>query len=81
MRDTIQMPGNNGGANWGGAAVDPTKGRLFVVSKDLPAMLKLGARQGRARGRRALHQRLRLHDRERRTVADRAAWTTSPRTT
>jgi quinoprotein glucose dehydrogenase len=35
------MPGNNGGANWGGAAVDPAKGTLFVVSKDLPAILKL----------------------------------------
>jgi quinoprotein glucose dehydrogenase len=41
LRPTIQMPGNNGGANWGGAAVDPTKGALFVVSKDLPAILKL----------------------------------------
>ncbi|MEJ7607544.1 MAG: pyrroloquinoline quinone-dependent dehydrogenase [Bryobacteraceae bacterium] len=41
QRPTIQMPGNNGGANWGGAAVDPSKGFLFVVSKDLPAMLKL----------------------------------------
>src|SRR5258706_15346234 len=41
QRNTIQMPGNNGGANWGGAAVDPAKGALFVVSKDLPAMLKL----------------------------------------
>jgi quinoprotein glucose dehydrogenase len=40
-RPTIQMPGNNGGANWGGAAVDPDRGRLFVVSKDLPAILKL----------------------------------------
>jgi len=40
-RGTIQMPGNNGGANWGGAAVDPTKGTLVVVSKDLPALLKL----------------------------------------
>jgi len=39
--NTIQMPGNNGGANWGGAAVDPNKGMLFVVSKDLPALLKL----------------------------------------
>jgi quinoprotein glucose dehydrogenase len=39
--NTIQMPGNNGGANWGGAAVDPPNGTLFVVSKDLPAMLKL----------------------------------------
>jgi quinoprotein glucose dehydrogenase len=40
-RDTVQMPGNNGGANWGGAAIDPVHGNLFVVSKDLPAMLKL----------------------------------------
>ncbi|MBL8211591.1 MAG: pyrroloquinoline quinone-dependent dehydrogenase [Bryobacterales bacterium] len=40
-RDTVQMPGNNGGANWSGAAIDPTKGWLYVVSKDLPAMLKL----------------------------------------
>ena len=40
-RPTVQMPGNNGGANWGGAAVDPTKGTLYVVGKDMPAMLKL----------------------------------------
>ncbi len=40
-RNTVQMPGNNGGANWGGAAVDPTRARLYVVSKDLPAMLRL----------------------------------------
>jgi quinoprotein glucose dehydrogenase len=40
-RGTIEMPGNNGGANWSGAAVDPTMGRLFVVSKDLPALLRL----------------------------------------
>jgi quinoprotein glucose dehydrogenase len=41
VRNTVQMPGNNGGANWSGAAIDPTKGALYVVSKDLPAMLKL----------------------------------------
>jgi quinoprotein glucose dehydrogenase len=40
-QDTVEMPGNNGGANFGGAAVDPHNGTLFVVSKDLPAMLKL----------------------------------------
>src|ERR1700747_716231 len=39
--DTIEMPGNNGGANFGGSAVDPQHGYLYVVSKDLPAMLKL----------------------------------------
>ena len=35
------MPGNNGGANFSGAAVDPEHGTMFVVSKDFPAMLKL----------------------------------------
>ena len=38
---TIEMPGNNGGANWSGAAVDPDAGTLVVVSKDLPCLLKL----------------------------------------
>jgi quinoprotein glucose dehydrogenase len=41
LRNTVQMPGNNGGANWGSAAVDPSNGTLYVTSKDLPAMLKL----------------------------------------
>jgi quinoprotein glucose dehydrogenase len=41
LHNTIEMPGNNGGANWGGAAVDPRRGMLYVVSKDLPCMLKL----------------------------------------
>ena len=41
LRPTIEMPGNNGGANWSGAAADAARGLLFVVSKDLPAILKL----------------------------------------
>jgi quinoprotein glucose dehydrogenase len=41
LTDTVEMPGNNGGANFQGAAVDPEHGVLFVVSKDLPSMLKL----------------------------------------
>jgi glucose dehydrogenase len=48
-RGTIQMPGNNGGANWGGAAVDPSNGTLVVVSKDLPSLLKLEAESGEDR--------------------------------
>jgi quinoprotein glucose dehydrogenase len=40
-RGSIEMPGNNGGANWSGAAVDPSRGILVVVSKDLPSLLKL----------------------------------------
>ena len=41
LRNTVQMPGNNGGANWGSTAADPTNGTIYVGSKDLPAMLKL----------------------------------------
>lgn len=41
LTDAVQMPGNNGGANVGGAAVDPERGMLYVVSKDFPSMLKL----------------------------------------
>jgi quinoprotein glucose dehydrogenase len=41
LGNTVEMPGNNGGANWGGTAIDPSNGNLYVVSKDLPAMLKL----------------------------------------
>ena len=41
LRPTVQMPGNNGGSNWGGAAAEPDKGFVYVVSKDFPAILKL----------------------------------------
>ena len=71
LRNTIQMPGNNGGANWGGAAVEPDKGTLFVVSKDLPAILKLVPDKDRAGRRRPLHQRLRPGDRHQRALSDR----------
>ena len=38
---TVQMPGNNGGSNFGSAAVDPAKGIVYVISKDWPSLLKL----------------------------------------
>jgi quinoprotein glucose dehydrogenase len=41
LGNTVEMPGNNGGVNWGGTTVNPGNGQLFVISKDLPAMLKL----------------------------------------
>lgn len=41
---TIEMPGNNGGANWGSAAIDPAKGLLFVLSKAAPSMIQLAAK-------------------------------------
>lgn len=46
--NTIQMPGNNGGSNWGGGAVDPRNGALYIVSKDHPAILKLVPDQDQA---------------------------------
>jgi len=50
LSNTVEMPGNNGGANWGGTAVNPSNGNLYVVSKDLPAMLKLELASNAARG-------------------------------
>jgi quinoprotein glucose dehydrogenase len=41
VTNTVEMPGNNGGANFQGAAIDPERGTLFVISKDVPSMLKL----------------------------------------
>ncbi len=41
LRGTIEMPGNNGGANWGSSGVDPGKGLIYIVSKELPMTIKL----------------------------------------
>jgi quinoprotein glucose dehydrogenase len=37
---SISMPGHNGGANWGSSAVDPVNGEFYVVSKNIPVMLR-----------------------------------------
>src|SRR6516162_6200302 len=50
MKGSIELPGHNGGANWGSSAVDPTKGTMYIVSKELPTFLKViepGANAGR----------------------------------
>ena len=41
MRGTVTIPGVGGGASWGTAAVDPTKGYLYIVSKDAPAIVTI----------------------------------------
>ncbi|MBW3628594.1 MAG: PQQ-binding-like beta-propeller repeat protein [Gemmatimonadetes bacterium] len=41
LRPTMQMPGNNGGANWGSTGGDPRDGSFFVVSKNVPTVLQL----------------------------------------
>lgn len=41
LRGSIIVPSANGGSNWGGAAVNPHSGVMFVNSVDLPWFLKL----------------------------------------
>lgn len=40
-RDQIAVPGENGGANWGSTAADPTTGMLYVRSYDAPTIHRL----------------------------------------
>ena len=44
---TIEMPGNNGGANWGSAAIDPANGTFYVLSKDAPSLIQLAPKPPR----------------------------------
>ncbi len=43
-QDTIVFPGTDGGAEWGGAAADPTRGIIYVNSNDVPWMMALAPR-------------------------------------
>jgi quinoprotein glucose dehydrogenase len=47
LKTTLETPGNNGGANWGSGAVDPSTGTIYVESKDAPSVLKLEAKPPR----------------------------------
>ncbi len=39
--ETVEMPGNRGGANVGMSAADPARGMVYVLSADLPGILKM----------------------------------------
>ena len=41
IKGTIELPGHNGGANWGSSAINPTKGTFFIASKELPTFLRI----------------------------------------
>jgi len=41
FRGTIEMPGHNGGSNWGRSAVDPSNGLMYVVSNDQPTLMAI----------------------------------------
>ncbi len=50
LKGSIELPGHNGGANWGSSAINPTKGTFYVASKELPTFLRIvppGAPTGR----------------------------------
>jgi len=49
--DTISMPGNQGGSNWGTAGANPKKGLVFVVNVNQVAILKLEDVKTRTGGR------------------------------
>src|SRR4030095_4110443 len=41
LEGSIQLPGHNGGANWGSSAVDPIRGEFYVVPKNMPTVMLL----------------------------------------
>lgn len=45
LEGTIAMPGVIGGAGWGGGAVDPTSGWIFVKASNSPALFRLLKRE------------------------------------
>ena len=45
FKETVSMPGNQGGSNWGTTASNPAKGQVYVLSVDAPALLKMSAAQ------------------------------------
>ncbi|WP_052200156.1 PQQ-binding-like beta-propeller repeat protein [Terriglobus sp. TAA 43] len=47
LQNTIQAPGNGGGANWGALAADPDAGFVYVQAKNAPSLLKLEPRAPR----------------------------------
>ena len=53
MRDTVSMPGNQGGSNWGTTASNPGNGTVFVLNLNEPAILKMSPEMPTGGGRAA----------------------------
>jgi quinoprotein glucose dehydrogenase len=41
FEDTINMPGNQGGSNWGSTACNPADGSVYVIGFNVPTILRL----------------------------------------
>jgi quinoprotein glucose dehydrogenase len=39
--DTIHIPGNNGGSNFGSTSANPNDGTVYVINYDIPAIIRL----------------------------------------
>ena len=51
--EVIHMPGNNGGSNFGSTSSNPTDGTVYVISYDIPAIMRLlSPEEAAARGNR-----------------------------
>ena len=50
--EVIHMPGNNGGSNFGSTSANPDDGTVYVISYDIPAIMRLlTPQEAAARGR------------------------------
>ena len=50
IEGTISRPGTTGGANWGGAAVDPATGLIYIPSRNAHAVLRLAKTDPKVNG-------------------------------
>ena len=50
-KDSVSMPGNQGGSNWGTTAADPERGLVFVTGVNQVALLVLTDVQNPPTGR------------------------------
>ena len=57
LEGTVIFPGFDGGAEWGGAAFDPTSGLLYVNANEMAWVLRLVPRPAAAGGGKALYLR------------------------
>jgi len=49
-RETVSIPGAQGGANWGSTAADPGRGIVYVLGINVPSIYKLTAEEPRPGG-------------------------------
>ena len=67
LKDTVSIPGAQGGANWGCTSADPARGIVYVLSINVPSIYKLSTEAptpggGRAGGPAAIAQGRTLYE-------------------